>query len=251
VLTGHRVRQLAAKVVGLCLLVGGGLVTACSSADNPPAAGTPKTPAATATPTLAPLKPMRQPTKPFQVTQFPKETGSTELDSIRYGLKKVTWVSLGAIPSSTRSSCTVGNADLVAIKEKASKSFSCSVVTGRKRTTGKGKSKRTVVVDRTATRFGVRATRRGSRIDWTYTARRLPVSQAKIEHEMVRQAHDPARVTCLVRGTVLLRVGDPDPVRCFVTHPDNSQTTYFGGLDTKGALTFATATELQHRKLKR
>jgi hypothetical protein len=40
-------------------------------------------------------------------------------------------------------------------------------------------------------------------------------------------------------------VGDPDPVHCFVTHPDNSQTSYFGGLDTKGALSFATANELE------
>jgi hypothetical protein len=194
---------------------------------------------------------MRQPTKPFQVTRFPKETGSTELDSIRFGLKKVAWVSLGTIPSSTRSSCTVSNADLVAIKEKASKSFSCSVVTGTKHTTGKGKTEKTTIVDSTTTRFAVRATRRGSTIDWTYSARSLPVSRAKIDHEMIRQADDPARVTCMVQGTVLLRVGDPDPVRCFVTHPDNTQTTYFGGLDTKGALSFATAKELERHKASR
>jgi hypothetical protein len=187
---------------------------------------------------------MRQPTKPFQVTKLPKQTGSTELDSIRYGLKKLAWVSLGAIPDSTVSSCTVTNADLVAIKEKASKAFSCAVVTGAKIATGKGSSKKTTVSDKVTTHFSVRATRRSSSIDWTYTARSLPVSQAKIEHEIARQAKDPARITCLVDGTVLLRVGDPDPVHCFVTHPDNSQTPYFGGLDTKGALSFATAKEL-------
>ena len=190
---------------------------------------------------------MKQPTKPFQVTRFPKETGSTELDSIGYGLKKVTWVSLGAIPDTTRSACTVSNADLVAIKEKTSKSFVCSVVTGTKQATGTGKAKKTLIVDSTTTQFAVRATRRGSTIDWTYVARSLPVSQAKIEHEIVRQSDHPARVTCMVTGTVLLRVGDPDPVHCFVTHPDNTQTTYFGGLDTKGALSFATAKELERR----
>jgi hypothetical protein len=250
VLTERPVRYLAAKVVGFCLLVSG-LSTACSSADNHADAAASATPSASARPTLAPLRPMRQPTKPFQVTRFPKATGSTELDSIRYGLKKVAWVSLGTIPSSTRSSCTVSNADLVAIKEKTSKSFTCSVVTGTKHTTGKDKSKKTTIVDATTTRFAVRATRRSSTIDWTYSARSLPVSQARIYHEMVRQADDPARVTCMVQGTVLLRVGDPDPVRCFVTHPDNTQTTYFGGLDTLGALSFATAKELERDKATR
>ena len=193
---------------------------------------------------------MQQPTKPFQVTKLPKQTGSTELDSIRYGLKKVTWVSLGAIPGSTTSSCTVDNGDLVAIKDKSSKSFSCDVVTGARRTTGQGGSKKTTVADPTTTRFAVKATRKGSTIDWSYVARSLPVSQAKIDHEIARQAEDPARITCLVDGTVLLRVGDPDTVHCFVTHPDNSQTSYFGGLDTKGALSFATARDLERSKAK-
>lgn len=237
------VRRVAAQVVGFCLLVSG-LVTACSSADNGSASSS-ETPGGGPPPKLAPLKPMQQPTKPFQVTKLPKETGSTELDSIRYGLKKVAWVSLGAIPDSTKSTCTVDNADLVAIKQKASKAFSCAVMTGIKQTTGN--SKRTTVGDLTTTTFAVRATRRASTIDWTYTARSLPVSQAKIEHEIARQADDPARITCLVDETVLLRVGDPDAVHCFVTHRDNAQTSYFGGLDTKGALSFATAKELERR----
>ena len=191
---------------------------------------------------------MKQPTKPFQATKLPKQTGSTELDAIRYGLKKVTWVSLGAVPGSTTSSCTVDNGDLVAIKEKSSKSFSCAVVTGTPLTTGKGGTKKTTVADPTTTHFAVKATRRGSTIDWAYVARSLPVSQAKIEHEIARQADDPARITCLVSGTVLLRVGDPDSVHCYVTRPDNSQVSYFGGLDTKGALSFATATDLERSK---
>jgi hypothetical protein len=244
VLTDRPARRVAVRIVVSCLLLSG-LVAACSSADNGQAGDAPETPVSRAAPTLAPLRPMKQPTKPFLLSKLPKETGSTELDSIRYGLKKVAWVSLGALPGSTRSTCTVDNADLVAIKEKASKSFSCAVVTGTRQTTGKGSSKKTTIVDMATTRFGVRATRRGSTIDWTYSARSLPVSQAKMEHEVVRQADDPARVTCLGQGPVLLRVGDPDAVHCVVTHPDNSQTSYFGGLDTKGALSFATAKELE------
>ena len=236
-------RRVTTHLVGFCLLIGG-LVTGCSSADKGPGASSADTPG-DAAPTLAPLKPMEQPTKPFQLSKLPKETGSTELDSIRYGLKKLAWVSLGAVPDSTKSTCTVDNADLVAIKEKASKSFSCSVMTGAKLTTGTGGSKKTTLTDEVTTRFSVQATRRSSAIDWTYTARSLPVSRAKIEHEIARQAKDPARITCLGDGTVLLRVGDPDPLHCFVTHPDNSQTSYFGGLDTKGSLSFATAKDLE------
>lgn len=246
-LTDRPARRVAFRIVGSCLLLSG-LVAACSSADNGQAGDASGTPASRATPTLAPLRPMKQPTKPFLLTKLPKETGSTELDAIRYGLKKLAWVSLGALPGSTRSTCTVDNADLLAIKEKASKSFSCAVMTGTKQTTGKGSSKKTTIVDENATRFGVRATRRGSTIDWTYSARSLPVSRAKLQHEIARQADDPARVTCLGQGTALLRVGDPDAVHCVVTHPDNSQTSYFGRLDTKGALSFATTRDLKRSR---
>jgi len=191
------------------------------------------------------LKPMDKPTKPFQVSEFPKATGTTELDSIRYGLKKVAWVSLGTVPGSTNSVCTVNNTDLLAIDEKKSESFSCHVVTGTKQTTGSGSAKKTEIVDEIRTRFTVRATRKGSTIDWTYSARSLPVSLVKMQHEIARQADDPARATCLGEDVVLLRVGDPDALHCVVTHPDNSQTSYFGGLDTKGVLTFATANDLE------
>ena len=242
-LTARPVRRMAIHIVGSCLLLSG-LVAACSSADN---GGTPTadTPGVDAPPEPARLKPMDKPTKPFQVSKLPRETGTTELDSIRNGLKKVAWVSLGTTPKSIKSACTVDNTELLAIDEKASKSFSCDVVTGTKQTTGRGESKKTEIVDEIRTRFTVRATRKGSTIDWTYSARSLPVSRAKMEHEIARQADDPARVTCLGGDTVLLRVGDPDALHCVVTHPDNSQTSYYGGLDTKGALTFATAKDLE------
>ncbi len=234
-----RVRRLAIRILGSCLLFSG--LVACSSADN---GGTPSADSPGDAPP-ARLKLMDKPTKPLQVSEFPKETGSTELDSIRYGLKKVAWVSLGTIPGSTNSACTVTNTDLLAIDEKKSESFSCHVVTGTRQTTGKGSAKKTEIVDEVRTRFTVRATRKGSTIDWTYSARSLPVSQARMQHEIARQADDPARVTCLGEDMVLLRVGDPDALHCVVTHPDSSQTAYYGGLDTKGALTFATAKDLE------
>jgi hypothetical protein len=241
VLTDRCVRRVAVHVAGFALLLSG-LVTGCSSADNEEPSNA-ETLVSDAPP--ARLRPMEQPTKPFQLTKLPKQTGSTELASIAHGLKKIAWVSLGAIPGSTSSDCSVSNTDLLAIKEKGSKSFTCDVVTGTKKRAGEGSSKKTTIAGKTTTRFTVRATRRGSTIDWTYSARSLPVLRAKLQHEIARQADDPARVTCLGEATVLLRVGDPDAVHCVVTHPDNTQTSYFGGLDTKGALSFATAQDLE------
>lgn len=207
---------------------------------DPPRIGTPTaTPTlATATPTPRPtstatpvptptLTAMAQPKKPYpSPAPLPLGKNPSELDSMKYAMEKVVWASLGTADPKTSAFCTTLSKMLVRATHPVH--FTCTIKAG-----GVG------------TEFKVVATKKTDEIDYAFTTTKLPVTMRKVDYEAARQVFDPAKINCDVAKTKLVPVGDPDQITCWVTHPGNTRTRYFGELDRYGVLTFRTQNQLR------
>jgi len=170
------------------------------------------------------LKPLEQPKEPFKTPPMPDPPGekTQELDRIAYGLKKVVWESAGVVdPKTTKARCTVGENDIIKV---ATYKFRCDVSLWA-----------------SSSRFYIRAKVSRTKVVWTWSARKLPVSEEKAVYEATRQSFKPARVTCDIIRLELVEVGNRHGFTCWVTDVYNESTTYHGELLPDGMLAFRPA----------
>jgi hypothetical protein len=185
-----------------------------------PRAATPGATKAGPTPTVT-LSPLPQPRKTFDTPRMPNAPSKTdtELMRIAYQLKTVVWESSGIVdPKTTKARCTKSADEIIQVGRYA---FTCDVSLWG-----------------SSTEFKVRAKVNRSAVEWSWSAKRLPVSEDKAVHEATRQSFKPARVTCDVTKLELVEVGVERGLTCWVTDVYNKSTPYYGELLPDGALAF-------------
>jgi len=85
----------------------------------------------------------------------------------------------------------------------------------------------------------VQTTTSGGTISSTPRLDFLPVTREKAEHELTRQALEPAEVLCDMDDVELVRVGDGDALDCTVTDVHDQEHSYDGEVAANGGVFFA------------
>lgn len=169
------------------------------------------------------LAALDQPTERFADPKLPPKPkdDAAELERLEYELDLVAWKSAGVVDKKAKEDCDISEAKLIKV---GSYNFGCTITTS-----GVNVS------------FKVRAKVTKSKLDWSWRAPWLPVSEEKAVYEATRQAFRPARVTCDIVGVELVRVDKRDGLTCWVTDTQNKRTTYHGELvlaEEKGEMKF-------------
>lgn len=67
----------------------------------------------------------------------------------------------------------------------------------------------------------------------------LPITREKAEHELTRQAMEPAEVSCSMEEAELVELDDPTALRCDVVDVNDESRQYHGELSANGGVFFS------------
>lgn len=215
--------------VAVAVLAGGLVLAGClpEQTPTPEATQLDPTPAAVKTRTTAPSTPSETPTtlpaleqpgewEDPQLLEHPGED-ATIFKRLEYEMVNQIWVAAG-VRAATEVNC---NVDWAEVLIPGDYDYEC-----------------VATYDGVDVPYSVTTTTDETTSTSVHNTKFLPITKEKAEHELTRQALEPAKISCEMDDVQLVAIDDPEALLCEVTNVDDQTRLYYGEVSANGGVFF-------------